>query len=115
MRELASLINEKHGNLSRELRKLEGEGLFISSTKGRAKFYSLNRKYPLFKELRKIISKTEGVEGSLREVMAEEKEIFLALIYGSFAKGREKTGSDIDLLLAGRSVSKKVQPEYSRA
>ena len=48
VRELSSLIDEDPGNLSRELRKLEEEGLFASFTRGRAKFYSLNKQYPLY-------------------------------------------------------------------
>jgi hypothetical protein len=38
------------------LRKLEEEGLFASITRGRAKFYSLNKQYPLFKEIKKIVT-----------------------------------------------------------
>jgi predicted transcriptional regulator with HTH domain len=59
VRELSRLINEDPGNLSRELKKLEDEGLYISAVKGRVKFFSLNKRYPLFKELKKIIFKTE--------------------------------------------------------
>ncbi|HCJ67126.1 MAG TPA: hypothetical protein DHV62_07335 [Elusimicrobia bacterium] len=62
VRELAKFITEDVGNLSRELRKMEDEGLYNSFWRGKAKFYSLNKSYPLFKELRKIILKTEGAE-----------------------------------------------------
>ncbi len=58
VRELAMLINEDAGNLSRELRKLEGDGLYHSLSRGKLKFYSLNKDYPLFKELKKIILET---------------------------------------------------------
>ena len=54
VRELSGLIQEDPGNLSRELRKLEEEGIYSSMTRGNVKFYSLNRDYPLFKELKKI-------------------------------------------------------------
>ncbi|MBN1363193.1 MAG: nucleotidyltransferase domain-containing protein [Syntrophaceae bacterium] len=101
VRELAGLILEDAGNLSRELRKLEAEGLYTSFTRGRTRFYSLNKQYPLYQELREIISKTEGVEGSLRDLVASYKEIILALIYGSYAKNKEKKTSDIDLLVVG--------------
>jgi len=63
VRELSSLIDEDPGNLSRELRKLEEEGLFTSSIRGRVKLYSLDKKYPLYTELRRIIFKTQGMEG----------------------------------------------------
>jgi DNA-binding MarR family transcriptional regulator len=41
VRELSSLIDVDPGNLSRELRKLEEEGLYFSLTKGKLKLYSL--------------------------------------------------------------------------
>ena len=101
VRELAHLINEDPGNLSRELKKLEADGLFTSVTKGRVKFFSLNRKYPLFKELKEIIFKTEGVQGSLKELVQRYEGILSALIYGSYAKHRERKTSDIDLIVVG--------------
>jgi uncharacterized protein len=102
VRELSSLIDEDPGNLSRELRKLEEEGLFSSHIRGRAKFYSLNKQYPLFIEIKKIVFKTEGVEGSLKEVMTKYREIAFAFIYGSYAKNKEKKTSDIDVVVVGR-------------
>jgi predicted nucleotidyltransferase len=102
LRELASVIDESPGNLSRELKKLEEEGLFTSLKKGSLKYFSLNKKYPLFDELKKIISKTEGVEGSLKVLVSRYKGIVLALIYGSYAKNGEKKTSDIDLIVAGK-------------
>lgn len=101
VREMASLIDEDAGNLSRELRKLEGEGLYRSFSRGRTKYYSLNRDYPLFKELKEIIFKTEGVEGSLRNLASKYKGIYFAFIFGSYAKNKEKKMSDIDLVLTG--------------
>jgi len=101
VRELSSLIDEDPGNLSRELRKLEEEGIFASFIRGRSKFYSLNKQYPLFKEIKKIVFKTEGVEGSLKEVMAKYRGISFAVIYGSYAKNKENKTSDIDVLAVG--------------
>ena len=101
VRELSSLIDEDPGNLSRELKKLEEEGLYISMTKGRVKFFSLNKNYPLFRELKRIIFKTEGVEGSIKEVVLKFRGIAVAFIYGSYAKNKEKKASDIDLVVVG--------------
>jgi len=102
VRELSSLIEEDPGNLSRELRILEEEGLYTSVTRGKLRLYSLNNRYPLFRELKKIILKTEGVEGTLKEVVRRFKGISFAFIYGSYAKGREKKTSDIDLIVVGK-------------
>ncbi len=104
VRELSGLIDEDPGNLSRELKKLEAEGLYTSTKKGNVKFYSLNRRYPLFKELKKIIFKTEGVEGSLKEAVSRFKGISFAFIYGSYAKDKEKKTSDIDMVAVGRRL-----------
>jgi predicted nucleotidyltransferase len=101
VRELSSLIEEDPGNLSRELRVLEEEGLYTSVTRGRVKLYSLNKRYPLFRELKKIIFKTEGVEGSLKEIVRRVRGIWLAFIYGSYSRNKEKRTSDVDLIVVG--------------
>ena len=65
VRELSGLIQEDPGNLSRELRRLEEEGIYSSRTRGNVKFYSLNRSYPLFREVKKIVlSSAEGKNGA---------------------------------------------------
>ena len=75
VREVAGIIDEDAGNLSRELRKLEEEGLYKSSRKGSLKLYALNKGYPLFKEVKDIIFKTEGVEGALKKLRSSYKDI----------------------------------------
>jgi predicted nucleotidyltransferase len=102
VREIASLIAEDPGNLSRELRSMEKEGIFISRLKGRIKLYSLNKAYPLFGELKSIVFKTEGAEGKLKRLVLAYKDIDVAFIYGSFAKNSEKETSDIDLAVVGK-------------
>lgn len=101
VRELSSFIDEDPGNLSRELKKMEEEGLFVSSTRGKIKLYTLNKSYPLFGELKKIVFKTEGVEGSLKKLVGQYRGISLAFIYGSYARNEEKKLSDVDLVVVG--------------
>jgi len=108
VRELSVLIDVDPGNLSRELRKLQEEGLYISIIKGREKFYSLNKNYPLFSELKTIISKTEGLEGSLKDLISRYKDVSCAFIYGSYAKSKEDKTSDIDLVLVGKFPNDKL-------
>ena len=101
VRQLATLIGEDPGNLSRELRRLEREGLFSSSLMGNARFYSLNKDYPLFHEIKQIVLKTEGLEGSLRALVLKYRGISIAFIYGSYARDREREASDVDLIMVG--------------
>lgn len=101
VRELAGLIQEDPGNLSRELRRYEAEGLLKHSFKGRVKLYSLDAEYPMFQELKKIVAKTEGLEAALRRLVASFDGIDFACIYGSYAKNKERKTSDIDLIVCG--------------
>lgn len=101
VRELAGLIREDPGNLSRELKRLQQGGLYNSYVMGTLKIYSVNREHPAFEELRRLIRKTEGPEGALRSLVNDYKGIKSAFIYGSFAIDKEKSSSDIDLAVIG--------------
>jgi predicted nucleotidyltransferase len=99
LREMALRLKEDPGNLSKELSRLEKEGVFISQFRGKQKYFFLNKTYPLFNELKSIIFKTIGIQGSLQNIINETSGIVTALIYGSFATGKENASSDIDLCL----------------
>lgn len=99
LREMALTLKEDPGNLSKELSKLEKEGIFISQLRGKQKYFFLNKTYPLFNELKSIIFKTIGIKGSLQNIINETSGIVSAFIYGSFATGEENASSDIDLCL----------------
>ncbi len=99
--EIVKLTGEDRGNISRELRNLESIGLLVSRIQGNLKYYSLNRKYLLYDELRSIIQKTRGATGTLRETLSKAKNIDYAFIYGSIASGTETIRSDIDLMVIG--------------
>ena len=60
LRDLAERLSLDPSNLSKELGRLEREGLFRSEVSGRQKYFQLNREYPLFDEVRKIVTKTIG-------------------------------------------------------
>lgn len=124
LRELERILNFPVANIRRELLKLEKSGLFKSERKGNLVYYSLNRSYPLFQEIRSIISKTSGIPGILKEVLLKIKGIKSAFIYGSFAKNEQRDTSDIDLFILGsvnessiikalNPIEKKVQREIN--
>ena len=114
LREIAVILKEDPGNLSKELAKLEAEGLFIAQVRGRQKYFSLNKKHTLFKELKSIVFKTLGVEGSLRAIIEHTDGISLSFIYGSFAEGKENTASDIDLLIVGEPDEDQLLPKIEQ-
>lgn len=101
VRQLQSMFQVSVGSLHRELKHLEEIGILKSERQGNLKFYLTNTDYPLFNELKGIVSKTIGVEGSLRKILKDIVGISVAFIYGSFASGKETERSDIDLFLIG--------------
>lgn len=114
LREIASLLNEDPGNLSKELKRLEKEGIFTARKRGNQKYFSLNKGYPLFKELKSIVFKTVGVKGSIKEVLKTLHNIKFAFIYGSYAKGKENQLSDIDLVIIGKPDEDKLVNNLDR-
>lgn len=101
LRELARILDVDPGNLSKELNKLEKEGLFKFENRGGQKVFYLNKDYPLFEEYKNIILKTEGVVGSLKQVLSSFEKIDRVFIFGSFAQNNQRPDSDIDLLIIG--------------
>jgi len=101
LRELQRLIGYSAGNIRRELLRFQKDNLFFTEKIGNLLFYSLNTEHPLFNDLKNIVSKTVGVEGSLRNILSSIEKIKIAFIYGSFASRRQKATSDIDLLIIG--------------
>jgi predicted nucleotidyltransferase len=101
LRDLAGQLDIDPSNLSKELRRLETEGLFRSELSGRQKYFQLNRDYPLFAEVRSIVSKTIGAPSLLAQALKKIEGIEEALLYGSFASNQQDASSDIDVLVIG--------------
>ncbi|MEX0976635.1 MAG: nucleotidyltransferase domain-containing protein [Woeseia sp.] len=105
VRDLAERLEIDHSNLSKELRRLEDEGLFQSETSGRQKYFQLNRKYPLFEEVRGIVMKTVGAAPLIGRSLKKIDGIEQAWMYGSFARNQQDAASDIDVLIVGAPES----------
>ncbi len=102
IRQLSKALKISVGTLHRELVKLESSGFLSSDYVGNLRFFSINKTNPLFKELKQLIFKTEGVEGRLKESLKDVSGFKAVFIYGSFAEGKERPDSDIDLFILGR-------------
>jgi predicted nucleotidyltransferase len=102
VREVARLTGEDYKNVSMELRNLEEIGLLSSRNEGNLKYFSLNKAFVIYEELKSIFMKTKGAVGILREAVSTKRDIDYAFIYGSFATGEERAESDIDLMVIGR-------------
>jgi predicted nucleotidyltransferase len=101
LRDLAERLSVDPANLSKELRRLEHEGLFESEVSGRQKYFYLNRAYPLLREVRGIVTKTVGAAPLIAQSLKNIDGIEEAYLYGSFARNQQDAGSDIDVLVIG--------------
>lgn len=102
LRQLERMLGYSAASIRRELLKFLEDGLLNTDRVGNTVQYSLNSRHPLHDELKSIVSKTVGVEGSLRGALSSIDGIKVAFVYGSFARHREKPTIDIDLMVIGR-------------
>ena len=102
VRQLTAILKEDSTNVSRELARLAKMGILTSRQEGRQKYYQVNQECFIYPELRGLVLKTEGVGDVLRSALAPISDrIMVAFIYGSFARGEEGKGSDVDIFLLG--------------
>lgn len=101
LQQLRRMLGFSAGNIRRELLKLAADNLFITEKTGNLLYYSLNKKHPLFNEIKSIVSKTAGVQYSIKDELLKLGNIKNAFIFGSFASKKEGGNSDIDLMIIG--------------
>ena len=102
VRELARLTGTSAGTLHKELTKLTQGGVLRREEVGNQVRYSANRDCPIFDELASILRKTSGLVDVLASALGSvEKNIALAFVFGSVARGEQQSNSDVDVMLVG--------------
>ncbi len=101
VREIEKLVQEPITAVRRELGYLEKAGFVRSCKEGNLKYFEVNRGFPFYLELKKIVYATIGLGDYLKDKLHEFDSINFAFIYGSVAKDEEGRQSDIDLLAVG--------------
>ncbi len=102
VRELARLTGTSAGTLHKELTKLTNGGVLRRQEVGNQVRYSADRDCPVFEELASILRKTSGLADVLIEALSSiEKNISLAFVFGSVARGEQQSNSDVDVMLVG--------------
>ncbi|MCB9073563.1 MAG: nucleotidyltransferase domain-containing protein [Bdellovibrionaceae bacterium] len=89
------------GTIQKEIANLKKLDLIVARKDGNRLYFIANIEHPLYREICGLVEKTSGIVERLRERLLQLKGIECAFIFGSFAKGREKSHSDIDLIIIG--------------
>jgi predicted nucleotidyltransferase len=114
MRQISKLSEQSIRGVQREIEKLKKIGLLEESIEGNRNYYQVNKNCAIYEELKRIFLKTVGFGETLRKHLERTKDIKIAFIYGSFARGEENASSDIDLLVIGSISAKKLSGLLSK-
>lgn len=101
LRELGRMLGKKPGVFQRDINNLVKAGVLENFYRANSRFFILNKKYPLYREIKNIFFKTVGVQNHLKKTLSKIKGVKQAFIYGSYAAEREGAASDIDLFVIG--------------
>lgn len=113
LREIVRLVGAGSGAVQRELAQLVEAELLCREVSGRQVYFSANRESLIYEELRAIVEKTAGVADVLRTCMAplqRTARIEVAFVYGSVARGAQRSKSDVDVMVIGDVTMAQVVP-----
>jgi predicted nucleotidyltransferase len=102
VREIARQTGKVPGTLLRELNQLADAGVLIRRPIGNQVHFQADPACPIYDELRSILKKTSGLADVLRQALEPlAGKVKAAFVYGSMARGDERAGSDVDLMVIG--------------
>ena len=101
VREIERRSGLNDSTLRQELRKLVRLDLVQSRRDSNRVYYRAKTESPLYPEIRNLVLKTSGLSDVLKSVLTD-KRIRVAFVFGSIARGEEKAGSDVDLMVIGQ-------------
>jgi predicted nucleotidyltransferase len=102
--DLARHLGVAPSSLTRELTALAQAGLLKKRTEGRHVYYEIDAGLPVYPELRGLFAKTVGIVDVLREALTSigAHRVPIAFVYGSWARGAERSESDVDLFIVSQ-------------
>ena len=101
VREIERRSGLNDSTLRQELRKLVRLDLVQSRRDSNRVYYRAKTESPLYPEIRNLVLKTSGLSDVLKSALTD-KRIRVAFVFGSIARGDEKAGSDVDLMVIGQ-------------
>ena len=101
MREIERRSGYAIGTIQSELKKLLRLDLVIRRKDGNRTYYKANKNHPLFLDIQRLVLKTVGLFDIFQNELKTSREILIAFVFGSIARQREMSESDVDLFVIG--------------
>ncbi len=113
--ELADWLDTSPSSLQRELKALSSTGILKTRRDGNRIYFQAEADSPIFNPLRELVAQTLGVIPALKESLIQfAAQTEFVFIYGSMARGEEKSTSDVDLLIIGSIGLAELAPTLRR-
>jgi predicted nucleotidyltransferase len=111
--ELAKALDAPSSSVHRELERAEDAGIIVRDATSRPHQFRAAADDPVAELLSALLTRTVGIETELAETL-DRPDVHLALIYGSWATGKRRPDSDVDVLVVGsadlRDLRRAVRP-----
>ena len=101
VREIERRSGLNDSTIRQELHKLVRLDLVQSRRDSNRVYYRAKSENPLYPEIRNLVVKTSGLSDVLKSALKDTR-IRVAFVFGSIARGEEKAGSDVDLMVIGQ-------------
>jgi DNA-binding transcriptional ArsR family regulator len=100
--ELARRLHVPPSSLQRELAQFVEAGIVTKRQDGNRVYFQADQTCPVFHELSRMLAKTAGLADVVRSALTPlQSNIDFAFIYGSIASSKERSSSDVDLMVIG--------------
>lgn len=96
---LTRRVTAPRSSVHREVKRLQAAGLIEADTSIRPHAYRASTDAPAFRPLRELLELTVGVPRRLTQALSSIDEVDCAAIHGSWAAGRVRADSDVDVLV----------------
>jgi len=108
LRELARATSVSPTMLGKEADVLAAAGIVSEGSDGNRRRIRANRACPIFDELRGIARKTAGLADLIGDALRAIPGIDIAFIFGSVARGTERSDSDVDVCVIGTASNRAI-------
>lgn len=111
-RALERITRLSPASLKNELSRLTGLGLLVRRRDGRLIRYQANESNPLWAHFRALVRQLSAPKDVLPYALEEVDGVEAAFIFGSFASGKPRADSDVDVFVVGDGIDERALAQH---